>query len=153
MVYEPGGYNFVDYLKFGIPLQLVCYIFTVAIVFSLEEWWAYAVALAILSPLVVGFYFFFGGDKPSIREPNILHADKQAALEEGHVAHGDGASHEKTAAPSPEAPHNIAPLPIADGNSGADSTPVHAIAQGSGPDPARPDPSSASSALIFTGTA
>jgi hypothetical protein len=70
MVYAPGGYNFMDYIKFGVPLQLVCYIFTVAIVFSLEQWWAYALVLSILSPAIVGFYFFFGGAKVAPEAPS-----------------------------------------------------------------------------------
>jgi hypothetical protein len=151
MVYAPGGYNFVDYIKFGLPLQLVCFIFTVAIVFSLEQWWAYALVLAILSPAIVAIYFFIGTDKAHIREANVL--DKEQALELGNAAPGEvSASPEKNAVPSPEAAHNIALLPIATSNH-SDSTPVNPIAQGNGSGPAHTDHSSANSALIFTGNA
>ena len=32
MVYGPGGYKFTDYLKVGIPLDIICWSMTVAIV-------------------------------------------------------------------------------------------------------------------------
>ena len=32
MVYGPGGYKFTDYLKIGIPLDIICWSMTVAIV-------------------------------------------------------------------------------------------------------------------------
>jgi di/tricarboxylate transporter len=32
MVYGPGGYRFVDYVRFGLPLNILCGIITVAIV-------------------------------------------------------------------------------------------------------------------------
>jgi hypothetical protein len=64
MVYEPGGYNFMDYIKLGLPLQIVCGIFTVVIVFSLDYWWVYAVVLAVLSPLAIGIFFLFKCNKP-----------------------------------------------------------------------------------------
>jgi hypothetical protein len=72
MVYEPGGYNFMDYIKLGLPLQILCGIFTVAIVFSIDYWWVYAVVLAVLSPLAVGVFFFLGCNKP---HPNQLALD------------------------------------------------------------------------------
>jgi hypothetical protein len=69
MVYEPGGYNFLDYIKLGLPLQIVCFIFTVAIVFSLDAWWAYAIVFAILSPAIVAAYFFLERAKVAPESP------------------------------------------------------------------------------------
>jgi hypothetical protein len=91
MVYEPGGYAFIDYIKFGVPLQLVCFLFTVVIVFSMDYWWAYAVGLAFLSPVVVMSFFFFGGHKDSassegaeVTVPELKETDKiVAAIENG----------------------------------------------------------------------
>jgi hypothetical protein len=152
MVYEPGGYNFMDYIKFGVPLQIVCAIFTVAIVFSLDQWWAYAVVFAFLSPAVVILYFFLGGDKANVRENPIL-AGKDAALEEGHASHSVDAS-AKAAAPSPELAQNIALLPIRN-DAASDPNAVSPIAGGNGVDltPPAGDHPSTSGALIFTGTA
>jgi hypothetical protein len=61
MVYEPGGYSFLDYIKFGLPLQVLCGVFTVAIVFSMDYWWVYALVLAVLSPAAVVALFFCRG--------------------------------------------------------------------------------------------
>mmetsp|Transcript_16654 Transcript_16654/g.45327 ORF Transcript_16654/g.45327 Transcript_16654/m.45327 type:complete len:279 (-) Transcript_16654:105-941(-) len=82
MVYEPGGYSFSDYLKFGMPLQIVCGVFTVAIVFTLDYWWAYAVAFAFVSVVIVGGYFFFGGtrERDAAEESSMTAIGK---LEEG----------------------------------------------------------------------
>ncbi len=156
MVYEPGGYNFVDYIKFGVPLQIVCAIFTVAIVFSLEHWWAYAVVLGFLSPAVVILYFFVGADKASVRENITITDNKTAALEEGHAAT------DKTTSPSPE----VGLHPIGGGNvfdqtpvvpvsngSGSDPTSLYPISTGNGSESAQADRTSTSSALIFTGNA
>ena len=153
MVYEPGGYNFMDYIKFGLPLQIVCFIFTVAIVFSLDSWWVYALVLAILCPIVVIVYFFIGGDKASIREnPMGVSDEKAAALEEGHAA--NDSPDKAAAAPSPVVANNIsiALLPVAAAGGGSDH-PTQPIAQGNGSEPSYPDHSSTSSALIFTGNA
>jgi hypothetical protein len=157
MVYEPGGYNFMDYIKFGLPLQIVCFVFTVAIVFSLDSWWIYALVMAILCPIVVIVYFFIGSDKASIRENPLGASDEKAtALEEGHAANG-GDSPDKAAAsesPSPVVSNNIALLPVAAAGGGSDHpAPIQPIAQGNGSEPSYPDHSSTSSALIFTGTA
>ncbi len=87
MVYAPGGYSFVDYIKFGLPLQIVCFIFTVAIVFSLDHWWAYAVVFAFASPAVVGVYFVCGGHRASSAEAEAqaveTETDKVVAIENG----------------------------------------------------------------------
>jgi hypothetical protein len=69
MVYEPGGYNFLDYIKLGLPLQIVCGIFTVAIVFSLEQWWAYALVFAFLSPAIVAAFFFLDRSRVAPEAP------------------------------------------------------------------------------------
>jgi len=88
MVYEPGGYSFSDYLKFGMPLQIVCGVFTVAIVFTLDYWWAYAVAFAFVSVVIVGGYFFFGGtrerEEPEASSMSVAKLDLVAlGLKEG----------------------------------------------------------------------
>ena len=31
MVYGPGGYKYIDFLKFGFPMQVILWLFTVAI--------------------------------------------------------------------------------------------------------------------------
>ena len=94
MVYEPGGYAFMDYIKFGVPLQLVCFLFTVVIVFSMDYWWAYAVGLAFLSPVVVVSFFFFGGHKDSASSqeaevPELKETDKIAAAIENGTSNQD----------------------------------------------------------------
>ena len=71
MVYEPGGYNFIDYIKLGLPLQIVCGIFTVAIVFSIDYWWVYTVVFAVLSPIAVGVFFFLGCNKPHANQAEL----------------------------------------------------------------------------------
>jgi hypothetical protein len=144
MVYEPGGYNFMDYIKFGVPLQLVCAVFTVAIVFTLDEWWAYAVVFAILSPAIIVANLFLGGGSVKASDRGAIE-DKasESALEEGHLPPSHGSESAKpVAAPSPETTPNKAALPIAGGTG---SEPSHA----QGP----PDQASTSSALIFTGCA
>ncbi len=75
MVYEPGGYSFLDYIKFGLPLQIVCAVFTVAIVFSLDYWWAYAAVFAVLSPIAVIALFFC--------RPRNVHLASDAADDKG----------------------------------------------------------------------
>jgi di/tricarboxylate transporter len=32
MVLNPGGYRFVDYLKVGIPLDVICWVMTIIII-------------------------------------------------------------------------------------------------------------------------
>jgi len=32
MVYGPGGYKFTDYLKVGIPLDIICWTMTIVII-------------------------------------------------------------------------------------------------------------------------
>ena len=76
MVYEPGGYNFMDYIKFGLPLQTVCGIFTVAIVFSLDTWWAYALVLGFLSPAIVAAFFFLDRSRVAPEAPAGSDDDK-----------------------------------------------------------------------------
>ncbi|CAI7879251.1 unnamed protein product [Closterium sp. NIES-53] len=39
MVYNPGGYKFVDYIAFGGPLQIVLLIVTVGVTLTLRFWW------------------------------------------------------------------------------------------------------------------
>ncbi len=38
MVYAPGGYSFMDYVKFGVPLQLGVGLFTICIIFTMDYW-------------------------------------------------------------------------------------------------------------------
>jgi hypothetical protein len=85
MVYEPGGYNFIDYIKLGLPLQIVCGIFTVAIVFSMDYWWVYTVVFAVLSPVAVIIFFLFGCNKPHANQLALEDdsAAKSASLLEG----------------------------------------------------------------------
>jgi hypothetical protein len=99
MVYEPGGYVFMDYIKLGGPLQVVCGIFTVAIVSSIQNWWAYTVALAIACPIVVVFFFFFGGDKGKL--PHELESDIEQA---SGVKNGSGFGKEVVEDASSETP-------------------------------------------------
>ena len=73
MVYAPGGYNFMDYIKFGVPLQIVCGVFTVAIVQTLDSWWVYTLVLAILSPICVVVFFF------ACKPGGAGHVDEEAA--------------------------------------------------------------------------
>ncbi len=114
MVYSPGGYNFMDYIKFGVPLQIVCAIFTVAIVFSLDQWWAYAVVFAILSPLVVAAFFFMGNQKvapeaqPTGRDDSKLAGDGSAAgaLEAGRYRDQPAASQQLQPVAPPTLPQS-----------------------------------------------
>ncbi|MCO5557908.1 hypothetical protein L7F22_011481 [Adiantum nelumboides] len=39
MVYGPGGYRFLDYIKYGGPLQIVLLFVTIGVTISLEWWW------------------------------------------------------------------------------------------------------------------
>ncbi|KAJ3096269.1 Phosphoinositide phosphatase sac1 [Phlyctochytrium bullatum] len=43
MVYAPGGYKFRDYLWFGIPLQIITGVVTIAVAATLKWWWVYAI--------------------------------------------------------------------------------------------------------------
>ena len=91
----------MDYIKFGVPLQIVCFIFTVAIVFSLDFWWAYAAVFAFASPAVVGVYFLFGGHKDSSEAHAVKETDKIASEIETGIS-------------SQDLTQNIALLPITD---------------------------------------
>ena len=72
MVYAPGGYTFLDYLKFGIPLQIICGIFTCLIVLTMDYWWIYTVALFVLSVIVASVFFLLGGAKSRPNEEESL---------------------------------------------------------------------------------
>lgn len=48
MVYGPGGYTFMDYIKFGGPLQLWVAVVTLLVLLSQDYWYAWVAGLAIL---------------------------------------------------------------------------------------------------------
>jgi hypothetical protein len=85
MVYEPGGYNFMDYIKFGGPLQIVCGIFTVAIVFTLDYWWVYSLVFAFISVAAVVFFFMFNCQKPISHAEEADSDAKPSLLESGEL--------------------------------------------------------------------
>lgn len=47
MVYGPGGYKFVDYIVFGLPLQVLTGVVTIGISAAPEYWYIWAAVLAI----------------------------------------------------------------------------------------------------------
>ncbi|MCO5605116.1 hypothetical protein L7F22_059296 [Adiantum nelumboides] len=49
MVYGPGGYRFLDYIKYGGPLQIVLLFVTVGVTISLEWWWLWWVITFMLT--------------------------------------------------------------------------------------------------------
>ena len=82
MVYAPGGYTFLDYLKFGIPLQIICGIFTCLIVLTMDYWWIYTVALFALSVIVASVFFLLGGAKSRPNEEESLEIRPKELSEE-----------------------------------------------------------------------
>ncbi|CAI5969434.1 unnamed protein product [Closterium sp. NIES-65] len=56
MVYNPGGYKFVDYIAFGGPLQIVLLIVTVGVTLTLRFWWIWWIVLigatVLLTPIL-----------------------------------------------------------------------------------------------------
>ncbi|GJP34150.1 hypothetical protein CLOM_g18608 [Closterium sp. NIES-68] len=56
MVYNPGGYKFVDYIAFGGPLQIVLLIVTVGVTLTLRFWWIWWAVLicstVLLTPIL-----------------------------------------------------------------------------------------------------
>ena len=80
MVYAPGGYNFSDYLKFGIPLQIICGIFTCVIVLTMDYWWIYTVCLIVLAILVATVFFCLGGHESRPNDDSV-HIDVRLAKE------------------------------------------------------------------------
>lgn len=53
MVYGPGGYRFLDYVKFGMPLQIICAVISIGVILTMDVWWAWAVALFLVNVVVV----------------------------------------------------------------------------------------------------
>ncbi|KAI9002309.1 citrate transporter-domain-containing protein [Gaertneriomyces semiglobifer] len=47
MVYAPGGYKFMDYFRFGLPLQVITGIVTIGVSASRRYWWLWTLILAI----------------------------------------------------------------------------------------------------------
>ena len=112
MVYEPGGYSFLDYIKFGLPLQVVCGVFTVAIVFSLDYWWAYALIFAVLSPAAVIALFFC---RARDAHPSSDDADDKGPAAADLVALEEA----KPPAAAPPRPASPPPPPLSPAGSGA----------------------------------
>jgi hypothetical protein len=54
MVYGPGGYRFLDYVKFGMPLQIICAIISIGVILTMDVWWAWTVALFLVNVVAVG---------------------------------------------------------------------------------------------------
>eukprot|EP00050_Salpingoeca_kvevrii_P015314 m.45637 g.45637 ORF g.45637 m.45637 type:complete len:669 (-) comp6255_c0_seq1:63-2069(-) len=42
MVYGPGGYTFMDFVRFGGPLQVIVGVVTIGVVMTLDLWWLWA---------------------------------------------------------------------------------------------------------------
>ncbi|KAJ3199468.1 hypothetical protein HDU67_002794 [Dinochytrium kinnereticum] len=55
MVYAPGGYKFRDYLAFGIPLQLITGVVTIAVAANLKYWWVFALVFGLANVVVLGW--------------------------------------------------------------------------------------------------
>eukprot|EP00054_Salpingoeca_dolichothecata_P019377 m.120391 g.120391 ORF g.120391 m.120391 type:complete len:888 (+) comp23232_c0_seq1:57-2720(+) len=53
MVYGPGGYKFVDYLKFGVPLQFIVAIVSIGVVVTWNFWWLWVVVLLLANIISV----------------------------------------------------------------------------------------------------
>ncbi|KAH7365617.1 hypothetical protein KP509_18G037900 [Ceratopteris richardii] len=52
MVYGPGGYRFLDYIKYGGPLQIVLLLVTVGVTVTLDWWWLWWIILFLLAVCV-----------------------------------------------------------------------------------------------------
>ena len=53
MVYGPGGYRFMDYVKFGLPLQFICAFFSIGVILTLDMWWIWALFTLALDVVAV----------------------------------------------------------------------------------------------------
>lgn len=56
MVYNPGGYKFIDYVVFGGPLQLWLLFITVGVTVTLDYWWIWwgvlIIGTCVLTPIL-----------------------------------------------------------------------------------------------------
>ncbi|KAL7425464.1 hypothetical protein ACHAXM_000027 [Skeletonema potamos] len=59
LIYGPGGYKVVDFLKIGTPLQLILWIFTTLILTNpLGVWWPSWVGTGVMFIIVVAALIF-----------------------------------------------------------------------------------------------
>jgi len=49
MVYGPGGYRFIDYVKFGMPLQIICAVVSLSVIVTIDQWWVWALVLLLVN--------------------------------------------------------------------------------------------------------
>ncbi|KAJ3040298.1 Phosphoinositide phosphatase sac1 [Rhizophlyctis rosea] len=54
MVLGPGGYRFFDYVKFGLPLQILSGVFTVVCTATRAYWWIWTAVLLVLNLVLWG---------------------------------------------------------------------------------------------------
>ncbi|CAI7804165.1 unnamed protein product [Closterium sp. NIES-54] len=72
MVYNPGGYKFVDYIAFGGPLQIVLLIVTVGVTLTLRFWWIWWTVLigatVFLTPILARQNWNLPHNSPSVKQ-------------------------------------------------------------------------------------
>jgi di/tricarboxylate transporter len=62
MVYGPGGYSNMDFMKFGAPMQIILWLTTVAMVAAPDEMWYFWWILSILGLGAVSALRLVGGE-------------------------------------------------------------------------------------------
>ncbi|EGD83649.1 TrkA-C [Salpingoeca rosetta] len=73
MVYGPGGYTFMDFLKFGGGLQIWLGVITVAVVVTLEFWYLWAVGML---GLAIAVFIFSPKPKPKPRRETDVDVER-----------------------------------------------------------------------------
>ena len=54
MVMAPGGYKFLDYTKFGFPLQVICGVFCIFVALNIDQWWVITLIIVAATVVLVG---------------------------------------------------------------------------------------------------
>jgi Na+/H+ antiporter NhaD/arsenite permease-like protein len=61
MVYGPGGYSNMDFMKFGGPMQLILWLSSVALVSATNENWYVSWFICALGLMLISFFRLSGG--------------------------------------------------------------------------------------------
>ena len=59
MVYGPGGYRFMDYVKFGMPLQVICAVIAIGVILTMDVWWIWTVVIFVIDCIAVALMVVF----------------------------------------------------------------------------------------------
>ncbi|TPX53440.1 hypothetical protein PhCBS80983_g06289 [Powellomyces hirtus] len=67
MVCAPGGYRFTDYIRFGLPLQIITGVITIGVSAARSYWWVWVVILGLANIIAIlwtlGITTFWNGRK------------------------------------------------------------------------------------------